>query len=242
MLWPAAPQRSAAQRLDPGTGTRRSSGTGEGPLASALPLPRLRDGWPDTPQSAQAGVDEWRVSWRNPMRYTPVAPGREQHTPGPELWREYTDQVTELRDQLSKVDPTDRAAWSRVARETSGAFAAWSQRVEATPGPLSDASRTLARTAQIRARDVRPKTSGGLRSIAGAASLLAMATRHGQGTQAEVMLFQQLVRTAQSVMAMHAAVGSSAEPSSCAFRLRFASRRSARGCLNSWTSPRSPPN
>jgi hypothetical protein len=180
---------------------------GGGRLARDLTLPRLRDGWPDTPQSAQAGVDEWRATWRNPVRYTPVAPGREQHEPGPELWREYTDQVTQLRDQLSAVDPTDRAAWARVARETSGAFAAWSQRVEATPGPLSDASRTLARTAQIRARDVRPKTSSGLRSIAGAASLLAMATTHGQGTQAEVMLFQQLVRTAQSVMAMHAAVG-----------------------------------
>jgi hypothetical protein len=180
---------------------------GGGRLARDLTLPRLRDGWPDTPQSAQAGVDEWQATWRNPVRYTPVAPGREQHEPGPELWREYTDQVTELRDQLSKVDLSDRAAWARVARETSGAFAAWSQRVEATPGPLSDASRTLARTAQIRARDVRPKTSGGLRSIAGAAQLLAMATTHGQGTQAEVMLFQQLVRTAQSVMAMHAAVG-----------------------------------
>lgn len=34
-----------------------------------------------------------------------------------------------------------------------------------------------------------------------------MATTHGQGTQAEVVLFQQLVRTAESVMAMHAAVG-----------------------------------
>lgn len=93
------------------------------------------------------------------MRYTPVAPGREQYTPGPEVWREYPDQVTELRDQLSAVDPSDRATCARVARETSGAFAAWSQRVETTPGPLADASRTIARTAQIRARDVKPKNS-----------------------------------------------------------------------------------
>jgi hypothetical protein len=193
--------------LRPGSRDETIVWHGGGRLARDLTLPRLRDGWPDTPQSARAGVDEWRATWRNPVRYTPVAPGREQHEPGPALWREYTDQVTQLRDQLSTVDPSDRAAWARVARETSGAFAAWSQRVEATPGPLSDASRTLARTAQIRARDVRPKTSSGLRSIAGAASLLAMATTHGQGTQAEVMLFQQLVRTAQSVMAMHAAVG-----------------------------------
>jgi len=182
---------------------------GGGRLARDLTLPRLRDGWPDTPQSAQAGVDEWRATWRNPMRYTPVAPGREQHEPGPELWREYTDQVTQLRDQLTAVDPTDRATWARVARETSGAFAAWSQRVEATPGPLADASRTLARTAQIRARDVRPKNSAGPRSIAGAANLLAMATTHGQGTQAEAMLFRQLMRTAQAIYSMHQAVDES---------------------------------
>lgn len=179
---------------------------GGGRLARDLTLPRLRDGWPDTLQSAQAGVDEWRATWRNPMRYRPVAPGREQHEPGPELWREYTDHVTQLRDQLSAVDPNDRAAWARVARETSGAFAAWSQRVEATPGPLAEASRTLAGTAQIRARDVRPKNSSGLRSIAGAASLLAMASTNGQGTQAEAMLFRQLMRTAQAIYAMHQAV------------------------------------
>ena len=182
---------------------------GGGRLARDLTLPRLRDGWPDTPQSAQAGVDEWRATWRNPMRYTPVAPGRERHEPGPELWREYTDQVTQLRDQLSAVDPTDRATWARVARETSGAFAAWSQRVEATPGPLADASRTLARTAQIRARDVRRKNTARPRSIAGAANLLAMATTHGQGTQAEAMLFRQLIRTAQAIYSMHQAVDES---------------------------------
>lgn len=179
---------------------------GGGRLARDLTLPRLRDGWPDTPQAAQAGVDEWRATWRNPMRYTPVAPGREQHEPGPEVWRQYTDDVRRLRDDLASIDPTDRAAWSRVARETSGAFAAWSQRVEPVPGPLAEASRTLARTAQVRARDVRPRTSRGLRSIAGAASLLAMATSSGQGTQAEAMLFRQLMHVATAIRTMHEAV------------------------------------
>ena len=31
-------------------------------LARDLTLPRLRDSWPDNPQSAQAGVDEWRAT------------------------------------------------------------------------------------------------------------------------------------------------------------------------------------
>jgi hypothetical protein len=195
--------------LRPGNRSEPVVWHGGGRLARDLTLPRLRDGWPDTPQLAQAGVDEWQATWRNPLRYTPVTPGREQHAPGPELWREYTDQVGELRDQLSAVDPADRATWARVARETSGAFAAWSQRVEVTPGPLADASRTLARTAQIRARDVKPKNTAGPRSIAGAANLLAMATTHGQGTQAEAMLFRQLMRTAQAIYSMHQAVDES---------------------------------
>ena len=50
---------------------------GGGRLARDLTLPRLRDRWPDTPQSAKGGVDEWRATWRNPARYIPVTPGRE---------------------------------------------------------------------------------------------------------------------------------------------------------------------
>lgn len=179
---------------------------GGGRLARDLTLPRLRQGWPDTPASAQAAVDEWRATWRNPLRYTPVAPGREQHEPGPDLWREYTDDVAALREQLRGVDPRDRATWAQAARETSGAFAAWSQRLETEPGPLADAARTLARTAQIRARDTAPRGTHALRSIAGVASLMAMASTGGRGTMAEAMLFRQLMRTAQAIHDMHRAV------------------------------------
>lgn len=179
---------------------------GGGRLARDLTLPRLRDGWPDTPTSAQAAVDEWRATWRNPLRYSPVAPGREQHEPGPELWREYTEDVAALREQLRGIDPRDRASWAHAARETSGAFAAWSQRLEAEPGPLADAARTLARTAQVRARDAAPRRTNPLRSIAGVASLMAMASTGGQGTVAEAMLFRQLMRTAQAIHDMHRAV------------------------------------
>ncbi len=179
---------------------------GGGRLARDLTLPRLRDGWPDTPTSAQAAVEEWRATWRNPIRYSPVSPGREQHEPGPELWREYTEDVAALREQLRGIDPQDRASWAQAARETSGAFAAWSQRLETEPGPLADAARTLARTAQIRARDVAPRRTSPLRSIAGVASLMAMASTGGQGTAAEAMLFRQLMRTAQAIHDMHRAV------------------------------------
>ena len=59
------------------------------------------------------------------------------------------------------------------------------------------------------ARDVGRKNPAGPRSIAGAANLLAMATTNGQGTQAEAMLFRQLMRTAQAIYSMHQAVDES---------------------------------
>jgi hypothetical protein len=39
---------------------------GGGRLARDLTLPRLREGWPDSPQMAQGAVDEWRVTAKNP--------------------------------------------------------------------------------------------------------------------------------------------------------------------------------
>src|SRR3546814_12571902 len=66
------------------------------------------------------------------FRSRPVAPGREEHAPDPKLWEQYGRELRELRAQLREVPATDRATWAHVARETAGAFAAWSQRVEAT--------------------------------------------------------------------------------------------------------------
>ncbi len=81
-----------------------------------------------------------------------------------------------------------------MSKETSAAFAAWSERIEPTPGPLADAARVLARGAQIRKHQVRPKPAG-MVSASGAAMLLAAATKGGQGAVAEAVLFRQLVLT-----------------------------------------------
>ncbi|MBX3196285.1 MAG: relaxase/mobilization nuclease domain-containing protein [Microbacteriaceae bacterium] len=178
---------------------------GGGRLARDLTLPRLRMGWPDTAEGAQAAVDEWRATWGNPMRYRPVWPGREQQEPGADVWREYTDEIRRLRESLSAVDPSDRAAWAHAARDASGALAAWSQRVEPTPGPLAAASRTLARTAQQRSRDARPRaaTSTAMHSVAGMARVLAVASTGANASMAEAMLFRELIRLVGTVHRMH---------------------------------------
>lgn len=179
---------------------------GGGRLARDLTLPRLREGWPDSPSTAQTAVNEWQATSKNPWQYRPVAPGREESTPDPELWKQYTDEVAQLRKQLRDVPVTDRATWAHVARETSGVFAAWSQRVETTPGPLAQTSRELARSAHLRAHQSKPKPVQ-LGSAANAAMILMQAASGGRGTMAEAIMLRQLGRVTVAVLDAHAAAG-----------------------------------
>lgn len=122
------------------------------------------------------------------------------------MWKQYTDEIKQLRIQMREIPLEDRAAWAHLARDTAGAFAAWSQRVEATPGPLAQTARDLSRTAQIRAHELRPKPVGRV-SVAGATMMLLQAATQGQGTMAETMMLRQLASTVKAVMDMHTAVG-----------------------------------
>lgn len=176
-------------------------------LARDLTLPRLREGWPDSPQTAQTAVDEWRATSKNPWQYRPAAPGREEHTPDPQLWEQYTRELSQLRAQLRDVPASDRATWAHVARETAGAFAAWSQRVEPTPGPLAETARELSRSAHIRAHQSKPKPVR-MGSASGAAMILLQAAASGRsGTAAEAILFRQLGRLSVALLDAHQAAG-----------------------------------
>src|SRR3954454_19463294 len=135
-----------------------------------------------------------------------VAPGREQHEPDPRLWAAYGDEFAQLREQLRSVPVDDVATWAHVARETAGAFAAWSVRVEPTPGPLAAAAAQLARSAQLHAHQVRPSRAR-LPAAGGAALLLASAGRGGRGAVGEAALLRQLAHTAQALHDAHVATG-----------------------------------
>jgi len=175
---------------------------GGGQLARDLTLPRLRGDWPDSPAAAATAAGEWTAAKRGRRV---VAPGREQTVPDPEQWQRYTQQVAEFRRSLSGVDPGDRAVWARVAKETSGAFAAWSLATEPTPGPLAATAAALARSAQLRARDVASPRAPAP-SVKGAALLLASAARGGKGTVGQAVLLRQLAHTAIALRDAHAAV------------------------------------
>lgn len=176
---------------------------GGGRLARDLTLPRSRADWPDTPQHASAALGEWRAAKRNQR---PAGTGRETRDPDPELWTRYTREVTALREKLRAVAVEDRALWAHVARETAGAFAAWSLQVEATPGPLAATADSLARSAQLRAHQVRPRQAG-LPSARGAALLLSSVAHGGSGTVAQAVLLRQLGKVAVALHDAHHAAG-----------------------------------
>ena len=60
------------------------------------------------------------------------------------------EELRVAHERLTRIDPGDVRAWGQAARETSGVFAAWSMRVEQTPGPIARASDTLGTAAQVR--------------------------------------------------------------------------------------------
>lgn len=189
---------SVAAKPEPG---ERPIWYGGGHLARDLTLPRLRAEWPDTAEGAMSAAAEWTAAKRGRR---PVSPGREMREPDPALWREVGADLERLREQLRSVPIEDRDTWARVARQTSGAFAAWSARVEETPGPLAATSDALARTAELRRRPVQPERAPKA-SASGAAMLLISAAKGGRGAVAQAVMLRQLANLAKAIHDMHRA-------------------------------------
>ncbi|TLM83649.1 relaxase [Pseudarthrobacter sp. NamE2] len=195
---------SVAEQPKPG---ERPIWFGGGTLATDLRLGQLRQEWTDTPQAATEAAAEWNAAARNKRKA--FTNGRETRTPSADAWVEYTRNATALADQLRTIPRDDHATWAKAAREVSGAFAAWSYRLESTPGPLAATAAELSRTAQLRAprQHSRPVA---LPSIAGTA-MLFMAASSKDKTAAQTALMVQLINTAFAVYEMHAQSGRARE-------------------------------
>lgn len=102
-----------------------------------------------------------------------------------------------LRAHLMSIPVEDRAGWAHAARETSGALAAWSVRVEPRPGRLARTSDALARCAGTRAH-VRPRAVP-RPSLRGTTLLLMTAADSGRCHAAEAVLVRQLARTVRAI-------------------------------------------
>jgi len=190
----------------PGEEAKASVFYGGGHLARDLTLPRLRADWPDTPEHASAAAAEWKAAGRG----SPASSaGREAAEIDPALWQRCAEEVAAMREHLRAVPVDDVATWAHVARQTSGAFAAWSLRVEATPGPLAEAASALASSAQVRAHRVQDAllSTSNPSWARGAAMVLAAAAEGGDGPVGQAVLVRQLRNTVRALYDAHAASG-----------------------------------
>ena len=122
---------------------------GGGRLSRELTLPRLRENWPEADSEAVA------AGWRTRASSAPgPRRARTQRPVSRELQERCAGELAALRERLSEIPADDTATWAHAAREAAGVFAAWSLRTEPTPGPLAETSRVLARSAQLRRREV----------------------------------------------------------------------------------------
>ena len=180
---------------------------GGGTLGSDLKLGALREEWMDSPHLATEAAAEWNAAARN--RRTVSTKGPENAMPPAEMWVAYTRNATALADQLRAIPRDDHATWAKAAREVSGAFAAWSHRLEPTPGPLAATAAELSRTAQLRAPREHSKPVA-MPSIAGTA-MLFMAASSKNKTAAQTALMVQLINTAFAIYEMHQQSGRTRE-------------------------------
>lgn len=168
---------------------------GGGRLARDLTLPRLRTAWEDSPTAASAAAAEWVSAKRGrPV----VAPGREALETDVAAWEQCTTEVASLVERLQNVPLTDRDTWALVARQTSGALAAWSNAVEPAPGDLAAAANALSQSAQTYRQMVTPKRAGTV-SLSGAAMLLSSVAKGGNGPVAQAAMVRQMLRLTQAV-------------------------------------------
>ena len=180
---------------------------GGGSLGTDLKLGALREEWMDSPHLATQAAAEWNAAARN--KRTVSTKGPEKAIPPAEMWVEYTRNATALAEQLRTIPRDDHATWAKAAHDVSGAFAAWSHRLEPTPGPLAATAAELSRTAQLRAPREHSKPVA-MPSIAGTA-MMFMAASSKNKTAAQSALMLQLVNTAFAIYEMHQQSGRTRE-------------------------------
>lgn len=180
---------------------------GGGTLGTDLKLGALREEWMDSPHLATEAAAEWNAAARN--KRTVSTKGPEKAIPPAQMWVEYTRNASALAEQLRTIPRDDHATWAKAARDVSGAFAAWSHRLEPTPGPLAATAAELSRTAQLRAPREHSKPVA-MPSIAGTA-MMFMAASSKNKTAAQSALMLQLVNTAFAIYEMHQQSGRTRE-------------------------------
>jgi len=134
------------------------------------------------------------------------AAGRETIRIDPGLVERAGQDLQKWNDYLRSIPLDDRAQWARAAGRTAGVLAAWSRRVEPTPGPLAAASDALARSAQLPAHQRAPKKAGAL-SAGGAALIMMAASSATDTTVAYTVVLRQVMKAGEAIGDAHRAAG-----------------------------------
>jgi hypothetical protein len=172
---------------------------GGGRLSRELTLPRLRENWPEL--DAESVVAVWRASATRrpgPRRVRTRRPAT------PDVQVRCARELAALREQLLQIPPEETATWAHAAREAAGVFAAWSLRTEPQPGPLAETCRVLARSAQLRHREVHGRR---WRSLPAARHTTALLLAASPDARAALNIFRQLSSLSTAIADMHQAVG-----------------------------------
>ncbi|WP_196249956.1 relaxase/mobilization nuclease domain-containing protein [Rhodococcoides fascians] len=177
---------------------------GGGRLSKDLTLPRLRDEWDTSADANAAAAAEWRAA-RTRATVT-RGNGRERAGFDPALYARAAADMETWNAYLASVPASDRAQWARASGRAAGVFAAWSARIEPTPGPLAAASASLAQSAQIPAHSRGDGAGARMTSAAGAALIVLQATTTDP-TAATALLLHQMMRTLDAIAAAHRASG-----------------------------------
>ena len=168
---------------------------GGGRLSRELTLPRLRVTWPELDQATIT------AAWQSRRAANST---RTQASPSPAVQADAARQLQALRDRLAGVRHDDRSAWALVARDTAGVLAALSLRTEPTPGPIAEAGRAVARSAQLRAVNVPGRPMRVLSPTQNAAAVFLGASSWRRSPRAMVSQLTGLVR---ALCDMHQAAG-----------------------------------
>lgn len=201
-----------AVALRPRRGERGAVWFGGGQLATDLSLPRLRMAHRDTWGSEAVGVSIRAWIGRRDRREQDAEqrPARATVQVTDERVAGYAAEYERLREQLRQVAPGDMATWSVTAHELAGVLSAWSLAAEGSrPGPLAEAARQMARSAQVPAHVAA--RSGPVPSLRGSSLILASAAVGGRGPVGQAVLLRQIVSTARMVHDAHAAEQRAAE-------------------------------
>lgn len=168
-------------------------------LSRELTLPRLRAGWPELAGGARAAA--WkRSSTRDASRRTSTPATSEMHA-------QCARQLAELCERLKTVADADQTTWALVARDAAGILAAVSLRTEVRPGPLAEAGRAIARTAQLRAAQVPGTPRRPFPPTQTAAQLLL---RAATGSTSGRLLLSRVTSLTEAIRDMHEAAGEAA--------------------------------